>query len=141
MTNPLIQIDRDPKNEDLLFLEDRLYEHNSAATGRQDGNLFALLVKNEQGEIVAGLHGWTWAGACEIRTLWVHADLRGQGIGRELLARAEAEALRRGCIQVVLDTHSFQAPGFYHKYGYEVVGVVEDYPRGYQKINLVKKLG
>ena len=133
-------INAEPDPQDVTFLEERINEFNFAATGCYDGDLLSIFIRGERGEITGGIYGWTWGGTCEIRFLWVHADLRGQGIGRELLARAEAEALRRGCGQVVLDTHSFQAPKFYQKYGYEVVGVCEDNPRGYQKINLVKIL-
>jgi ribosomal protein S18 acetylase RimI-like enzyme len=98
-------------------------------------------VRNEKGEIVAGLYGYTWGDYCQIDDLWVQADLRGQGFGKRLLQTAEQEALKRGCSQVVLDTHTFQAPGFYQKQGYEISGVVDGVPRQqYQKIYLKKKL-
>jgi ribosomal protein S18 acetylase RimI-like enzyme len=70
----------------------------------------------------------------------VHADWRGRGIGKELLGKAEAEAIRRGCAQIVLDTHSFQAPGFYTKHGYQIIGAHQDYPKGHQFYYLGKKL-
>lgn len=139
-TQPEYRIDSDPDPRDIAFLEERIIEFNYASTGFQDGELLSIFLRNESGEITAGVYGWTWGGACEIRFLWVRTDLRGQGIGRELLARAEAEALRRGCSLVVLDTHSFQAPEFYQKYGYRIVGECDDYPRGFKKINLAKKL-
>jgi GNAT superfamily N-acetyltransferase len=139
-SQPDFQINSDPDPQDVSFLEDRINEFNFAATGCYDAELLSIFVRDEGGAITAGIYGWTWGRACEIRFLWVHASLRGQGTGRALLAQAEAEALRRGCSTMVLDTHSFQAPGFYQKYGYQVVGVCEDYPHGHQKINLVKKL-
>jgi hypothetical protein len=54
-------------------------------------------------------------------------------VGGALLDAAEAEALRRGCDQVVLLTHAVHAgPGGarYRRRGYELVGRVDDYPRG-----------
>jgi ribosomal protein S18 acetylase RimI-like enzyme len=70
----------------------------------------------------------------------VKVEFRGQGLGKELLEAAEEEARRRGCVHVVLDTHSFQAPGFYLKCGYEIIGEVENHPKGYEKIYLRKSL-
>jgi hypothetical protein len=39
------------------------------------------------------------------------------GWGAQLLA-AEEEARRRGCNRVCVSSFTFQAPGFYRKYGY-----------------------
>src|SRR5689334_11248575 len=48
--------------------------------------------------------------AVKITHAWVHKRHRGKGLGRALVLAAESEALQRGCEQVVLMTHSFQAP-------------------------------
>lgn len=129
-----------PSSEELQFLEERLYEFNSTQTGRDDGQLFAFLVHNEQQEIVAGLSGWTWANACEIRTLWVHPAWRGQGYGRTLLESAEQEAQARGCKVILISSYSFQAPAFYQKCGYQLAGQLNDFPPGHQYCFLVKQL-
>ena len=121
------------------FLEARLYEHNSAQTKQDDGQLFAFFVRNEQQEIVAGLSGWTWAHACEIRELWVHPSLRGQGYGQSLLKSAEQEAQLRGCKVILINSYSFQAPAFYQKCGYDLVWQLNDFPPGHQYCYLVKR--
>jgi hypothetical protein len=54
------------------------------------------------------------------------------------MARAEEEAIRRGCCHAYLDTFDFQAPGFYRKLGYSEWGVLEDFPPGHQRIFLKK---
>ena len=135
-----LSIETDPAAQDIKFLEDRIIEYNITQTGIRDGKLLSTLLRDEHGDIVAGIYGWTWGGCCEIRYLWVHEDLRGRGYGKELLLEAEREAVARGCHQVILDTHSFQAPLFYRKLGYEIVGVIEDYPLHHRKYYLRKSL-
>jgi ribosomal protein S18 acetylase RimI-like enzyme len=70
----------------------------------------------------------------------VHESQRSRGLGRRLLQAVEAEARKRSCLQIVLNTHSFQAPEFYRKHGYSSIGVFEDYPRGHAQIFLQKRL-
>ena len=53
---------------------------------------------------------------------------------------AEREAVARRCHLAVLDTHSFQAPDFYKRLGYEEIGVADGYPIGHKKYFLKKAL-
>jgi len=124
-----LQIEVEPASKDIRFLEGRLYDYNVEQTGSGDGQWLSIFVRDDAGEIAAGLHGWTWCGACRVQSLWVRQDLRRQGYGQRLLGAAEREARARGCDQVLLDTFSFQAPLFYKKLGYEVIAVVEGFPR------------
>jgi GNAT superfamily N-acetyltransferase len=141
VTNPELVIRTDPTAAEIEFLEDRLYEFNAKATGIDDALGLAIFRHDERGEVVAGLCGYTWGGCCEIRQVWVQEKVRGQGIGRRLLELAETEARRRGCFQIILATHSFQAPAFYLRLGFEVVASVPGYPRGHQHLHLRKVLG
>ena len=136
-----MQIVETPAWEDIQFLEDRLYEHNSLRTGHDDGKLLAIFLRDEAGDIIAGLHGWTWAGWLEIRLLWVHPDQRGQGLGKALLFAAEQKARERGCNRAVLDSYSFQAPDFYRKFGYEVFATLDGFPEPHRRLYLTKTLG
>ena len=140
MKYPVPPVDENPADADVHFLDDRINEFNLATTGITDGRVISFLVRDEHGEIVAGLYGWTWGGACEIRYLWVRDDLRQQEYGKALMESAEREALARGCSQIVLDTHSFQAPGFYQRLGFRIIGTHPDYPRGHRKHYLRKRL-
>jgi GNAT superfamily N-acetyltransferase len=135
-----LSIQENPDWQDVHFLDDRLYEYNAAQTGISDGRLLAIFLRNPQNEIIAGLYGWTWGGCCEVDKLWVHADWRGKGLGTRLMTAAEEEARQRGATQMVLSTHSFQAPNFYFRLGFERIGCFEDYPAGHQNIFFRKRL-
>jgi GNAT superfamily N-acetyltransferase len=121
-------------------LNEEINAFNVAATGLADGGLLAIAVRENGGDLRAGLFGWTWGGCGYIEVLWVRDDQRGRGLGTRLLAAAEQEIHRRGCGQVALSTHSFQAPGFYARLGYEECGRTPAYPRGHDQIHLVKRL-
>ena len=122
------------------FLADRIYEFNTQATGYFDGKLLAGCIRNIPGEVIAGYNGYTWGGCCELAHVWVHEDHRGRGLGAILLRSAEAEARARGCVQIVLATHDFQAPGFYERMGYDRKYVIEGRPSGHVDIIYAKRL-
>lgn len=134
-----LTVEDDPSGEEVRFLEEEIYRFNVAATGLTDGRLLSVILRDEAG-VLAGVFGHTWGGVLEVRYLWVREDMRRRGYGRRLLAAAEEEAVRRGCTQATLDTHSFQAPEFYQRLGYEVYGVMDHYPRGHSKLHLKKDL-
>ena len=122
------------------FLAARIYEFNALTTGYVDGKLLAGSIHDDDGQVIAGFSGHTWGGCCELSYVWVHEEHRNRGLGRALLRAAEAEARSRGCEQVVLATHSFQAPKFYERMGYVRKFVIEGRPRGYSNIIYVKLL-
>jgi len=134
----------DFKNEDVERLEallaDRIYEFNAQAIDRFDARSLGAALRDKRGEIIAAISGYTWAGYCQITHLWVTAEQRGHGLGRKLLAGAEAEAIRRGCQIIHLSTHSFQAPGFYERLGYTRQAVLPDHPIGHASIFYAKTL-
>ena len=67
-------------------------------------------------------------------------DQRGSRLGTRLLAAAEREIQRRGCDQVALSTHTFQAQAFYARLAYQECGRTPAYPHGHDHIHLVKQL-
>ena len=87
-----------------------------------------LYVEDEYGEIMAGLVAETFGNWLEIEYLFVKEDLRGQGIGSQLLHQAESEAKKRNCRFAFVNTYQFQAPAFYQKHGYKEVFTLKDYP-------------
>jgi ribosomal protein S18 acetylase RimI-like enzyme len=135
-----VAIESEPKPEDVRLLEDRIYEFNVQATGMSDGKLLAVFLRDYTGAVIGGIYGWTWGTTCYVRHLFVPAQLRHQGHGSRLMRMVEVEAIARQCRQIVVDTHDFQAPDFYRRFGFEVVGRVNDYPRGHQSLTMVKRL-
>ena len=135
-----MRVTDDPSAADLEFVEERINEFNSATTGYRDGRYLAIFLRDANGAIRAGLTGHTWGGCAEVKFLWVRESERRCGLGTALLRAAEAEAKARGCTQIVLGTHSFQAPAFYAKHGYTGCGEIPDYPSGYAQLFLRKVL-
>src|SRR6266702_3163739 len=121
-------------------LDKEISAFNAAVTGHHDGQMLSVAVRGDDGDLLAGLYGWTWGGCGYIDLIWVQGEHRGSGLGTRLLAAAEQEIRRRGCAQVALSTHSFQAPGFYARFGYQECGRTPAYPRGHDQIHLVKQL-
>jgi ribosomal protein S18 acetylase RimI-like enzyme len=124
----------------IQFLDDRIYEYNSALTGRHDGKTLTMVIRDNGNKIIAGICGWAWAAVSEITFLWVKEEFRKNGLGKMLLKAAEAEIARQGGKTILIRSYAFQAPRFYERHGYEVLFVLDDFPEGYKCYNLVKRL-
>lgn len=140
MSAPHMTVEDDPDPADLDSVRDSLYEYNIAATGYDDFQPLAVFLRDVDGGILGGLTGYTWGGCLRIEFVWLPEDQRGQGHGARLLAAAERAGRARGCRTAVLDSHSFQAPEFYQRQGYAVIGVAEDTPVGQRQVYLHKWL-
>lgn len=143
------------------LLDERINAFNATTTGHHDGRLLSVRLTGplsdaagdaisaadaisdaaaDATEVLAGLYGWTWGRCGFIDLLWVDEQYRGRGLGDRVMDAAEAEMAARGCVQVVVSSHSFQAPGFYARRGYREVCRVEGYPAGHSHVTLVKPL-
>ena len=129
-----------PLKNEIDFVRESLAKFNDAKVGEDGHTPINLVEYNEVGEVIGGIIGGTYWGWMYIDILWVREDFRKKGIGTKLLAKAEEEAVCRGCHHVHVDTMSWQAPNFYKKHGYEVIGVLPDIPKGHQKYLLMKAL-
>ena len=90
--------------------------------------------------ILGGLYGACFYDWCVIRLLVIPPAARGQRLGTQLMARAEAFARAQSCIGVWLDTFSFQARPFYEKLGYTPFAELPDHPVGGSRTFLQKRL-
>ena len=125
-----LELVTDPAPEDIRRLEQGVM----AATEQRLGDLgrvgLGVFARDANGEIIGGVTGRTVIGWLLIHVAWVHPDHQGTGLGSRLMRAAEDEARRRGCIGSQVDTLSVQAPDFYLKLGYEVIGTVPECPPG-----------
>jgi GNAT superfamily N-acetyltransferase len=129
-----------PDPKDVQFLDNALHEFNTSQTGISDARRLSVFVREEDGQIVAGLVGMTFYGCLAVDLLWVREDLRAHGFGGRLIKVAEDEAVSRGCHQAQLDTFDFQALEFYRKLNYEVFGMLDGYGGSHKRYYLRKNL-
>jgi GNAT superfamily N-acetyltransferase len=115
-------------------------EFNKQQAGDDNGKNLCFILKSPDDEIVGGVIGATYWDWLYVDLMWIKEELRGQGYGHRLLTMAEDEARQRGAKSAYLDTFSFQAPDFYKKHGYQVFGVLEDFPVGKTRFFLKKEL-
>ena len=125
---------------DAAELEARLHEYNFATTGYRDGRALSCFLRDEAGTLIAGIDGFTWGGYAKVVNLWVDESQRGRGLGSGLFDAAEREARARGCRVMRVDSHSFQAPDFYRRRGYEQIAEIADTPVGHREHFFVKRL-
>lgn len=121
-------------------LREQVIAFNLAATGLPDGRSLGCFLRDAHGQLIAGIDGFSWGGYAKIEWLWVRQDHRRHGLGTQLMEAAEAEAAARGCGVVRVDSHTFQAPGFYERLGYERIGFAADTPIGHGEVFLLKRL-
>lgn len=100
----------------------------------------SVTVCDETSTVIGGLIGRTVWGWLHIEELWVAEPHRRSGLGTQLMNAAEGEALRLGCHGAYLDSFDFQAVPFYQLLGYEVFGLLQDFPVGHTRYFLRKAL-
>ncbi|HEX8419379.1 MAG TPA: GNAT family N-acetyltransferase [Sphingomonas sp.] len=129
-SHPRLIVPDVPRAEDYDAILAGLAAHNRDHAGRAIAGPLAVLIVEADGATIGGLWGRTSFDWLQIELLFVPGALRGQAIGRGLMAEAERIAVTRGCCGAWLDTFSFQARGFYEALNYEVLATLPDHPRG-----------
>ncbi|VVQ08340.1 GNAT family N-acetyltransferase [Pseudomonas fluorescens] len=134
-----IEQSQNPTDEERQAILLPLRAYNAQQAGVSTPELVALLLRDESGEILGGLHGRVFYQWLYIDLLSVPEQARGQGIGSTLMQMAEDLAREKACIGVWLDTFDFQAPAFYRKLGYSELGQIADYPPGHKRYFFQKR--
>ena len=133
-----LETERDPAAE--AVVTGGLAAFNRETFGRVDTRTLDILVRDESGASVGGLLGHSSLGLFSLDLFYLPPELRGGGLGSRIMAQAEDEARRRGCTAAFVYTVTFQAPGFYEKYGYRRFGEIACPPDGATRIFLTKPL-
>ncbi|MGD0648866.1 MAG: GNAT family N-acetyltransferase [Acidobacteriaceae bacterium] len=139
---PKMTLTDSPDDPAIETISKLLSEFNESSSGRANDYrpLTIVLSDPDTQETVGGLVGWTSFSYLHVNLLYLPDALRSAGLGSQMMALAEEEALRRGCHGVWLDTFSFQARGFYERLGYSLFGAIDEHPPGHSRYFLKKDL-
>ncbi len=114
-------------------------EYNRAALGDESPKPLAVVIRNNNNKIIGGVSGRTIYKLFLVDVLWVDETARGQGVARKVMELAEMEAKKRGCLSAQVDTLSIQAPDFYQKLGFEIVGKAVGVSQDHDRYFLLKQ--
>ena len=114
-------------------------KHVSSLMKKYPHTGFKLVIKNDDGQVIGGVNGYTTMGTMFVQGLWVAEKYRGQGYGKDLLIHAEQLAMEKGCIAGQTACFSFQNLDFMRKQGYDTYGISDGYPNDVNEFYLMKK--
>ncbi len=127
--------------DDAEYIDDKLVEYNwSQVPAVHDFEFIGRKIQGDKDEpIAAGFAGVNFWNIAFVEMLWVDEPYRNQGIGSRLLSDIEQEAKNNGACIVMIDARDWNVE-FFKKFGYTVYCTLEDYPNGYSKYKLQKRL-
>lgn len=138
-----VEIERDPSESDTELLSRGIIAFNENAVKNLEPNesekRFHVMARDDQGTIRGGIRATCYWNTLHIELLWLSPDVRGHGIGRELIEQAERFARENNCEIALVETTSWQAKPFYEKHGYDLIATLNDRPKGHSSHYLTKK--
>jgi GNAT superfamily N-acetyltransferase len=140
MSGPGLTVTDSPGEDDLRTIATSLTAFNEAEVGPGNRTPLAVLDRDADGTLIAGISGFTAWGWLFVQLLFVHERARGEGRAARMLEAAEHEARRRGCHGAWIDTFNPVALKVYMRAGYEPFGTLEDFPYGRTRTFLRKRL-
>jgi GNAT superfamily N-acetyltransferase len=135
-----LHLTSEPSPEELAVIAEGLTAFNEGEVGASDRLPLAVLIRDEGGQAIGGLSGYTSWGWLFTQLLFIPETLRGQGTAARLLDQAEGEARRRGCHGAWIDTFNPVALAAYKRQGYEPFGELPGFVHGRTRTFLKKAL-
>ncbi|WP_349741085.1 GNAT family N-acetyltransferase [Roseateles cavernae] len=121
----------------LEAIRDGVISHGrQQAQGSDAADIACALYEGE--DLVAGAWGRTEFQRLYISYLWVRDADRGQGLGGDCLRQLEAQALRRGCVDALIETLLDEVAEIYEHLGYACIAHVHDFVPGFTRHTLLK---
>lgn len=139
-----VEIEREPSDSDMELLSRGIMAFNDDAVHGLEGieaeKRFHVIARDEQGALQGGIRATCYWNTLHIELLWISSDIRGGGIGRKLIEKAEGFARANNCEIALVETTSWQAKPFYEKNGYHHMATLNNRPRGHSSHYLKKVL-
>lgn len=139
-----IAIELEPSEKDSRRLSEGIISFNHARIpdleSIKDEKRFSIFARDMDGEIQGGLRATCYWNTLHIELLWIAAEARSRGLGREIIECAEIYALENRCSKAFVETTSWQAKPFYEKHGYKLIATLNDRPKGHASHYLAKSL-
>ncbi len=121
----------------LEAIRDGVISHGrQQAQGSDAVDIACALYEGE--ELIAGAWGRTEFQRLYVSYLWVRDADRGQGLGGDCLRQLEAQALRRGCFDALIETLLDEVAEIYEHLGYACIAHVHDFVPGFTRHTLLK---
>ncbi len=111
------------------FIENRLSDYNSQATGRHDGQGLGFVTRDEAGQMIGVAAGYSWSEISELKQMWIDEAYRGRGYTRALLNAFIAGACSRGVRRIWVASCDFRASEMYEKAGFKRMAEFKGWPR------------
>lgn len=137
-----IILDEEQPDEIKAILQKGLREYNRPFLGVYELKRFAVYIKNQTSDVIAGIYGFTIEKHKTLRLefVWVREDYRGIGLGTQLFNYIDKYAISKGCCFIQVSTFEFQGKEFYKKIGYQEIGSIPKWFCGKDEIFFLKKL-
>ena len=111
-SEPNIVVTDAPEAADTAVIANGLRAYNTSQAGYDDYRPLAVFVSDPAtGKVLGGLYGGSYLGQLRVDRFFLPEGLRRWRIGSRVLAMAEAEGRRRGCVRVTLNTMEIRRQG------------------------------